>query len=354
MAEKQQPVRWLPLLLAWFRSHRRDLPWRCETPRDPYKVWVSEIMLQQTKVETVKPYYEHWLERFPTTAALAAAAPDEVLKEWQGLGYYSRARNLHEAVREVQRVYGGSVPDTKEELLRLKGVGEYTAGAILSLAYGRDEVAVDGNVLRIFARMYNITENVLAMSVRKKVTALAAAQLEPRQGAVMCEALMDFGAAVCIPKNPRCHVCPLTKHCLAYQNGTAGELPVRTVKKNVPTEYLAVVVIRRQGRWILHRRPEKGLLASMWEFPVGYGRGKKGREDALRTLRAAGLEVLLKEKAEMKLKHVFSHKIWQMTVYAGTIQSGLLTEKEDWQELPCDAYADVPWAGPHGKIAAMM
>ena len=153
---------WSPLLLDWFAAHGRDLPWRDESPRDPYKVWVSEIMLQQTKVETVRPYYDSWMDHFPTIPALAAASQDEVLRQWQGLGYYSRARNLHEAVQEVQVKYGGHVPENKKDVQSLKGVGDYTAGAILSLAYGQKEAAVDGNVLRIFAGLYDIEENILS------------------------------------------------------------------------------------------------------------------------------------------------------------------------------------------------
>lgn len=167
---------WSSLLLDWFDAHGRDLPWRDESPRDPYKVWVSEIMLQQTKVETVRPYYDSWMERFPNIKSLAAASQDEVLRQWQGLGYYSRARNLHEAVQEVQAKYGGRVPDTKKEVRALKGVGDYTAGAILSLAYGKKEAAVDGNVLRIFARLYDIEENVLTTAVKKQVAALVEEQ----------------------------------------------------------------------------------------------------------------------------------------------------------------------------------
>ena len=165
---------WSPLLLDWFAAHGRDLPWRDETPRDPYKVWVSEIMLQQTKVETVRPYYDSWMDHFPTLSALAAASQDEVLRQWQGLGYYSRARHLHQAVQEVQAKYGGHVPENKKDVQSLKGVGDYTAGAILSLAYGQKEPAVDGNVLRIFARLYDIEENILSTPVKKAVTVLVA------------------------------------------------------------------------------------------------------------------------------------------------------------------------------------
>ena len=254
---------WSPLLLDWFAAHGRDLPWRDETPRDPYKVWVSEIMLQQTKVETVRPYYDSWMDHFPTLSALAAASQDEVLRQWQGLGYYSRARNLHQAVQEVQAKYGGHVPENKKDVQSLKGVGDYTAGAILSLAYGQKEPAVDGNVLRIFARLYDIEENILSTPVKKKVTALVAEQLPDEAPGAFNEALMDLGAMICIPKHPRCPDCPLQELCLAHRVGKECELPIRLVKKKSPVEDITVFVVRKGEQWLVHRRPPTGLLASM-------------------------------------------------------------------------------------------
>lgn len=345
---------WPQVLLDWFRVHRRDLPWRHDTPRDPYKVWVSEIMLQQTKVEAARPYYEHWIEEFPTVQSLAEASQDEVLKAWQGLGYYSRARNLHEAVQEVQAHYGGKVPDKKEDILKLKGVGEYTAGAILSIAYGQDEVAVDGNVLRVFARLYNIKDNVLAGPTKKKITALAQENLLPHTGAAMCEALMDFGAMVCIPKSPRCDECPLQTYCQAYAAGTAKELPVRLTKKHIPTEAVTVVVVEKGGKWLIHRRPATGLLASMWEFPNVVGKGKTGRDGVRQVLEDIGVTITVDDTAVGTLKQVFSHKIWNMTIYRGTVVASTFTKKEDWQWLPMRDYTTVPWAGPYGKITAMV
>lgn len=341
---------WSPILLQWFDSHGRDLPWRQDVPRDPYKVWVSEIMLQQTKVEAVRPYYESWMERFPDIPALAAASQDEVLRQWQGLGYYSRARNLHEAVREVEAVYGGKVPDKKEDILTLKGVGEYTAGAIMSIAYGKQEVAVDGNVLRVFARLYNIDGNVLSSRVKKTITALAQAQIPSDRAGAFNEALMDFGAMICIPKSPRCSECPLESLCMAKKAGREKELPVRIVKKKVPTEKIAIVVVADKGRWLIHRRPPQGLLASMWEFP----NGTSGPEGVQQTLAHVGISVTIEDQPIGTLRHVFSHKIWQMTIYEGHLTGGKLNEKEDWQWLSYGDVTSVPWAGPHGKITAMV
>lgn len=344
--------KWSPLLLDWFAKNKRDLPWREDSPRDPYKVWVSEIMLQQTKVETVRPYYANWMSHFPDIPALAAASEDEVLRQWQGLGYYSRARNLHEAVCEVQAKYGGRVPDNKKEVLALKGVGEYTAGAILSLAYGKKVPAVDGNVLRIFARLYDIEENVLSARVKKEVTTLASAQLPEEKPGAFNEALMDLGALVCIPKAPRCTACPLAKICQAHALGKEKELPKRVTKKQVPTEEIAVVVVASGTKWLIHRRPPKGLLASLWEFPNAAGQGKAGIRAVQDLLEKVGLQVSAEEEAVTRQKSVFSHKIWQLTVYRGRVLAGELKREEDWQWLDCRDYTSVPWAGPFGKLTA--
>ena len=350
-SDKKGAAPWPAILLKWFAAHGRDLPWRSGAPRDPYKVWVSEIMLQQTKVEAVRPYYDSWMERFPDIPSLAAASQDDVLRQWQGLGYYSRARNLHEAVKEVAASYGGKVPDTKKDILALKGVGEYTAGAILSIAYGKEEIAVDGNVLRVFSRLYDIDGNVLSSPVKKKITELARRQIPQGQAGAFNEALMDFGAMICIPKSPHCGECPLADYCLARKAGREKELPLRVTKKNVPAEQVTVVVVSRDGKWLIHRRPPQGLLASMWEFPNVVGDG--GREGVRRLVQEAGVAVALEKDVLGSLKHVFSHKVWHMTIYEGRFIGGELIEKEDWQWLPRRRYADVPWAGPHGKITAM-
>ncbi|MCI1823750.1 MAG: A/G-specific adenine glycosylase [Megasphaera sp.] len=341
---------WYPILLNWFSTHRRALPWR--ENRTPYKVWVSEIMLQQTKVEAVRPYYDSWMERFPDIKSLAAASQDEVLRQWQGLGYYSRARNLHEAVCEVQSQYKGIVPDNKADILKLKGIGEYTAGAILSIAYGKPEAAVDGNVLRIFSRLYDIEENILSAAVKKKITGMVQEQLPPDTPGDFNEALMDLGASICIPKHPRCQVCPLISFCLAKAKGTEEHIPIRRVKKNIPIEEILAVVIEQNDSWLLHRRPDAGLLASMWEFPNVEGKGEEGRRKLQDVLADVGCRIDFEDTPQGTLRHVFSHKIWHMTVLKGHLVSGNLNTKEEWQWLPKDRYTEIPWAGPHGKITA--
>lgn len=235
---------WAPVLLAWYDAHRRDLPWRTPAPRDPYQVWVSEIMLQQTKVEAVRPYYLRWMERFPDIATLAGANPDDVLRHWQGLGYYSRARNLQTAARDILRRYGGIMPSTRAEIRTLKGIGDYTAGAILSLAFGLREPAIDGNVLRVFARLYLIEENILSTPVRRHVTGLVQSQLPADRPGDFNEALMDLGATLCVPRAPRCGDCPLAGLCLAHRAGREQELPLRVVRKHVPVEHVAALWLK--------------------------------------------------------------------------------------------------------------
>ena len=375
---------WTPLLMDWFDTHKRDLPWRSESPRDPYKVWVSEIMLQQTRVEAVKSYYANWMEHFPNLAALAAAEEDDAVRQWQGLGYYNRVRNLHTAVREVMENYGGKVPDTREEIRKLKGIGEYTAGAILSMAYGKRETAVDGNVLRVFARIYSIEENVLSAKVKKEVTVLVAARQDVLRPGDFNEALMDLGAAVCIPGQPRCDVCPLVDVCLAKKAGKENEIPLRITKKEVPVEPVTVFVVTRKGTvpdcagrshagvdsvfCLLHCRPAKGLLAGMWEFPNCAGEGKKGREELSALLAEQGVVLaddIAKLKPVKKIRHVFSHKIWQMSVYcveakgepapvlkafaAGT-WAGAGTLPAGWRWVTAEEIADCNLAGPHNII----
>lgn len=344
---------WPQLLLGWFRTHRRDLPWRT-SPRDPYKVWVSEIMLQQTKVEAVRPYYENWLDHFPTVASLASATQEEVLRQWQGLGYYSRARNLHQAVCEVQARYGGKVPDREKDMLSLKGVGAYTAGAVLSIAYGRPVPAVDGNVLRIFSRLYLIEDNILSAKVKKEVTRLAQDVIPDDAPGDFNEALMDLGASICIPRHPRCQECPLVSCCLAHEKGRETELPVRIVKKDKPAVDITVLVVSDRQSWLIHRRPAKGLLASMWEFPNAVGKGNAGLDAAREVLKKAGIRAGSASGPVGTLRHVFSHKVWQMTIYTAPYANGTLLDKEDWQWLPQAGYTQVPWAGPHGKITAIV
>ncbi|HSW28974.1 MAG TPA: A/G-specific adenine glycosylase [Longimicrobiales bacterium] len=248
-------------LLSHYDHTRRDLPWRGE--RDPYRVWVSEVMLQQTRVETVIPYYRRWLERFPDVAALADASVDEVLLAWQGLGYYRRARGLHAGARVVRERHGGVVPSEYEDLTRLPGVGEYTAGAVASIAFGVRVGAVDGNVRRVLSRIHDE-----ASLPSRRLRALADAWVDPARPGDWNEALMDLGATLCRPRAPACAACPLATWCRACAAGTQEARPAPSATKKVPRRTLATaVVVDVEGRGLLVRRPEGGLLAGLWAFP---------------------------------------------------------------------------------------
>ena len=334
---------WTALLLEWFDRNKRELPWREERPRNPYHVWISEIMLQQTRTETVKPYFESWKERFPTISALAAADESEVLHAWQGLGYYSRARNIHKAAKEMVEKYGATLPQKKEEVRKLPGIGDYTAGAILSMAYGKKEAAVDGNVLRVYARLYGVEADILKTAGRKEISYLVEQTLPERAGDFN-EALMDLGAEICIPKHPHCDRCPLYRNCTAFKEGKTEELPVRTPKKKQKEFAACVAVVIKKGKVLLHLRPSKGMLASMWEFPAVLA------SDAEKGLKE--LERLVSGKAEEKIweyTHVFTHRIWHMKAY---IFKDIQVPAGDYQWFSYEEYKKIPLAGPHAKLAA--
>jgi A/G-specific adenine glycosylase len=257
------------VLLHWYGRNKRSLPWRDRQPADPYAVWVSEIMLQQTRVEAVIPYYERWMKLFPTVRSLADASEHEVLNAWEGLGYYSRARNLHKAARIVAEQFGGEVPRELQELSKLPGIGRYTLGAIASIAFGMDVPALDGNIKRVYARVFDLSEPVDTPQGENLLWEIAEEQLPKQQAGDYNQALMDLGATICIPKNPRCLICPLMKICEARQNGTQNLRPVKSPKKPVPHHTHAAGVIMQDGSVLLARRPSEGLLGGMWEFPNG-------------------------------------------------------------------------------------
>ncbi len=267
------------LLLRWFDENARDLPWR--RTKDPYAIWVAEVMLQQTQSDTVKPYYHRFLKRFPTVRHLARAKLDSVLKVWEGLGYYSRARNLHRAAREVVRTFGGRLPQTKKELLTLPGVGLYTAGAIASIAFGRAEPLVDGNVTRVLCRLFRIRQDPRSGIVRKNLWILAEALLPADKAGSFNQAMMELGATVCLPRSPRCQACPLRRTCSAREHDEQEKLPRRASRKPLPRHKVVVAVIYRNSRILIDKRKPNGLLGGLWEFPGGKVRKGEPLETAL-------------------------------------------------------------------------
>ena len=254
-------------LLLWYAKNARSLPWRGHP--NPYAVWVSEIMLQQTRVETVKPYFERWMARFPTVADLAQAPQQEVLSAWEGLGYYSRARNLHAAAQEIVKNYGGRLPAGVDALRSLPGIGRYTAGAIASIAFGQDEPALDGNIRRVLARVFNVTQPARSPQAERRFWELAAENLPPGQAGDYNQALMDLGATVCTPRQPDCPRCPLSDLCQAFRLGVQEARPVKAAKPELPHYTVTAAVIQRQGQVLIAQRPPNGLLGGMWEFPGG-------------------------------------------------------------------------------------
>jgi A/G-specific adenine glycosylase len=256
-------------LLAHYDAHRRDreMPWRGET--DPYRVWVSEVLLQQTRVETVRERWGPFVDTFPSVERLAAASEDEVLKAWEGLGYYARARNLRRAAQDVARQHGGRLPDTAAALRALPGFGPYTAAAVASIAFGRAEAVVDGNVVRVIARLLDERRDVSRREVRRRIEETAAALLDPARPGDWNQAVMDLGATSCSPRAPRCDECPLAPFCAARAAGSAPSLPRKRDKKPLPHHEIAVGLVWRAGRLLIGRRPADGFLGGLYECPGG-------------------------------------------------------------------------------------
>jgi A/G-specific adenine glycosylase len=254
-------------LLDWFAINARQLPWRDAC--DPYRIWVSEVMLQQTRVETVIPYYHRWMARFPTISSIAQAPLQSVLAAWEGLGYYSRARNLHRAARLVMSDHGGILPSDPKLLKRLPGIGRYTAAAIASIAFGMDEPALDGNIRRVLARVFEVRTPARSTGGEKQLWQLAADHLPAGQASAYNQAMMDLGALVCTPKSPNCPACPLQEICIARALTAQEQFPVLQPKKEIPHHHVTAAVIHRNSCVLIAQRPHHGLLGGMWEFPGG-------------------------------------------------------------------------------------
>ena len=326
MSESQQEQNqdFAERLLAWFEHRKRDLPWRKN--KNPYYVWVSEIMLQQTRVETVIPYFERFITRFPTMRELAEAPEDDVLKMWEGLGYYSRARNLQAAVREVQATYGGKVPDDVTQISKLKGIGPYTAGAILSIAYNQPEPAVDGNVLRVMARHRKLHDDIAKAKTRVLIEKILRPLIPRRAAGDFTQALMELGSLVCTPKNPKCEICPVVDDCLAKLAGMQSELPIKTKAKQARDEYRAVALIQRvmngERQFLLRRRAEQGLLAGLWECP--HIEHDDPQTDVIilseRCRHEFGVQLDFADVERLPdFEHLFSHIHWHLRVYRFSI-----------------------------------
>ena len=293
-------------LLAWFRHNKRDLPWRNTT--DPYPIWVSEIMLQQTRVDTVIPYYNRFLKRFPTIQRLAKAPLDEVLKVWEGLGYYARARNLQKAAQLITAHHKGKMPERFEDVSSLPGIGRYTAGAICSIAFGMKVPVLDGNVIRVLARLYAIEEDPKKPETNRKLWHLATDLLPNKNPGDLNQSLMELGATLCSPQNPSCIICPVNTFCMAYKEGLSNSIPFKKQKKKLPHYNISAGVIWKGNKILIGQRPLNGLLGGLWEFPGGKQEKEETLQQCLKREIKEELDIDIKvQKFIMKVNHVYSH-----------------------------------------------
>lgn len=310
---KQVDPKWMVKTLeAWFAKNKRDLPWRVKDVQnnrpDPYHIWVSEIMLQQTRVEAVKGYYDRFLCAFPNVESLSKAPEDMLLKMWEGLGYYNRVRNMQFAAKQIMTDYVGDFPDSYDAILKLKGIGEYTAGAIASIAFGEAICAVDGNVLRVISRLYGRTEDIALASTKKEMQQLLNEIVPFSHPGQFNQALMDLGATVCVPNGaPKCEQCPWQERCVAHREDLTDVIPVKSKKAKRKIEEKTVFLLICQNRVAIVKRPETGLLAGLWQFPM------VDKADAADVIKKMRQSVVIQEGPVAK--HIFTHKEWHMNSF---------------------------------------
>ncbi len=327
MKAKYQPApnaRWRALatplseaLRPWFFSHQRDLPWRRTS--DPYAIWISEVMLQQTQVATVQPYYERFLRRFPDVQALAAAPQQQVLELWAGLGYYRRVSQLHDAARIIMKTYNGVFPSTMVELLALPGIGRYTAGAVASIAFGRSVPVLDGNVMRVLCRLGNLHADIARPATRKRLWQAATLLVPHHDPGTYNQALMELGATVCTPTAPRCPVCPARGLCLARRRGTAARLPARSTRGPTPLWQRWAAVVEAPGARLLLQRPGGGLWAHLWEFPTFERHGQPLTATRVRGLLRQALAIDVSVyPTPVRLRHQLTHRTMDYLVFTAS------------------------------------
>ncbi len=323
-------------MLAWFRKHARDLPWR--RTRDPYAIWLSEIMLQQTRIDQGTPYFERFMRALPTVQALANASDDKVLKLWEGLGYYTRARNLHKAAKQIVGERGGMFPQTAEGWQSLPGVGRYTAGAIASIAFGERAPVLDGNVIRVFSRFFDIVECTDDTATKNHLWTLAEELVPKNHPGDFNQSLMELGARICTPTSPRCPECPIRRQCLARTNGTAEQRPVRKAKKRIPHYEIVIAAIKKRGRYLLGKRPPSGLLGGLWEFPGGKVHPGESHQAALRREVKEELGVSVKFGGLVaSVNHTYSHFKVTLNVYRCELADGTPT---------ANTHTELKWVRP--------
>lgn len=348
---KDDTRRYRRSLMAWYQREHRRLPWR--DTDDPYAIWLSEVMLQQTQVQTVIPYFRHFRERFPTVQALAAANLQDVLKCWEGLGYYGRARNLHRAAGILATAVNGRIPDDVETFRKLPGVGPYIANAVLSIAFGRPLAVVDGNVKRVLSRLLLLEAPVNRPSDHPIYQGAADRLLDRQDPGAYNQAVMELGALICRPRSPRCAACPVQAVCGAFETGRTDALPVRVRPKPVPTIRTVTAVICRRGRMLVIRRPEEGLLGGLWVFPDGETKEKEHVVDTCRrvSLAETGLDVRINGYLAT-VRHAYTHFKVVTDVLACTANRGrvVLDGATAFQWMPPEGDPSLPFPGLHRKI----
>ena len=365
MWEEEKIASFREKLLAWYDANKRDLPWR--RTNDPYKIWISEIMLQQTRVDTVIPYYERFLDWFPTVADLAQAPEEKLLKAWEGLGYYSRVRNMQKAAQQIMENHGGVFPSSYEEISKLKGIGPYTAGAIASIAFSLPEPAVDGNVMRVLARLFEVDYDIGIPSNRKIFQAMMEILIDPDRPGDFNQALMDLGSDIESPVNPRPEESPVKDFSAAYQHGTIDRYPIKAPKKKPVPVYLTAFIIKdSQGRYLLEKNEREGLLSGFWHFPLieveslsenlgqlslldGQGHAEVNPE-TLSFEQDYDLVIDWQDQSYPIVQHVFSHRKWQVQIRYGLVKEGEQPTSESTVWLKPEEFSDYPFAKPQQKI----
>lgn len=365
MWEEEKIASFREKLLAWYDANKRDLPWR--RTQDPYKIWISEIMLQQTRVDTVIPYYERFLDWFPTIEDLANAQEEKLLKAWEGLGYYSRVRNMQKAAQQMMENHGGVFPSSYEEISKLKGIGPYTAGAIASIAFGLPEPAVDGNVMRVLARLFEVDYDIGVPTNRKIFQAMMEILIDPDRPGDFNQALMDLGSDIESPINPRPEESPVKEFSATYQHGTMDRYPIKAPKKKpVPVYLTAFIIMDNQGRYLLEKNEREGLLSGFWHFPlieVDSLSENQGQLSLLDGQRHAvdnpeilsfeqdyDLAIDWQDRSYPIVQHIFSHRKWQVQLRYGLVKEGEQPASESTIWLTPEEFSDYPFAKPQQKI----
>lgn len=354
-------------LLTWYRLEKRDLPWREST--DPYRVWVSEIMLQQTQVVTVIPYFNRFMEWFPTIEALANANEDKLLKAWEGLGYYSRVRNMQHAAREIVATFDGKMPNKIEDILSLKGIGPYTGGAIGSIAFSLPEPAIDGNVMRVYSRLFCLADDIALPKTRKVFDRYVRDTMSQSEPGDFNQALMDLGATICTPTKPSCETCPIQAYCEAKQTNTISKYPVKKKKEKVtPLYYVADILQNDTGAFLLEKRPSDGLLADMWTFPMrevtkkDYDRFSQIYDSQDISTGVVAEQLSLYDEADnVKGKkllgivtHIFSHRKWHILVVQDEIKGLNSTHLTNQEWVYLDEFPQYVFPKPQQKMVELL